>query len=159
MILMVVRRFILLSLLPLLVGCAPSEQRYCERMGTPPGSQEYGNCVRYYANQTSVYAADRNVCEMEADKVYPRALYDYGGFARVHGGYGPHGYYAGQTVSIEPDYTRNQMIDQLRMQIVGPCMSSVGWRDPYNWEAGKGAPVIKRAAPAVVPGQPLPWTR
>ena len=140
-------------------ACTPSEQQYCERMATPPGSSEYAKCVGYYFDQTGMYQADRNVCEFEADRTYPRSLYDYGRTARVRGGYGPHGYRSAQTIDIAPDHGRNAMIDQLRLQIVAPCMVSRGWRDPLNWEAGKGAPPLlskPRTAPA---GTALPWAR
>lgn len=142
-----------------LSACTPAEQQYCERMATPPASPEYAKCVRYYFDQTAYFNAERDACEFEADRSYPRSLYDHGRTAWVHGGYGPHGYYGGHTVDIAPDYAHNELIDQLRMQIIGPCMYSKGWRDPNNWEAGKG-PVPK--APRVKASQPsskLPWLR
>lgn len=153
-----IRHLIGATALLLLAGCASAEQKYCERMATPPGSAEYPKCVRYYFDQTAIYKADRNVCEIEADATYPRALYDYGRTARVYGGFGPYGMHSAQTVDISPDYARNQMVDQLRMRIVEPCMLSMGWRDAYNWEAGKGAPPKRKIQPAAEK-QSLPWLK
>lgn len=144
-----------IAALLLVAACTPAEQQYCERMATPPGNPEYPKCVQYFFDQTALYRADREICEFEADRVYPRALYDYGGTARVHGGFGPYGPYSARTIDIPPDYARNAMVDQLRAQIVGPCMASKGWRDPFNWEAGKGVPVTTRKPSAGA----LPWIR
>lgn len=142
----------------LLAACTPAEDRYCDRMGTPQGNAEYSKCVRYYFEQTAMYRADMNGCAIEADQVYPRSLYDYGRTVRMHGGYGPYGYYPGRTFDIEPDYTRNAMVDQLRMQITGPCMVAKGWRDPFNWESGRGTPP-KPVRSAPVMQAPLPWIK
>lgn len=144
-------------MLVLLAGCTPSEQEYCERMGVPLGSSQYPQCVQFYAHQKAIYSADRNICELEADKVYPRYLYEDGGVETVYVG-GPRGHITPHNVLVRPDHARNAMLDQLRRQVVEPCMASVGWRDPYNWEAGKITPVPQQGTRGM-PGQPLPWAR
>lgn len=133
-----------------LAACSPSEQEYCQRMGTPAGHPEHQKCLSYYFVQTAAFTADRDACEFEADKTYPHTLYDRGQTAWVHGGYGPYGtYYGGHTVHMSPDYQHNALVDSLRMRVIAPCMSARGWRDPRNWEAGRLAPGEKP--------QNLPW--
>ncbi len=147
----------LIAVLSLISACTPAEQQYCERYGTPAGSPEYAKCVSFFFNQTAAFNADRDVCEFEADRTYPRSLYDNGRTAWVSGGYGPYGYQGGQSISIEPDYAQNELVDNLRMQIVGPCMMSKGWRDPNSWEAGRGAPAKIVSKPTQ--NGKLPWLR
>lgn len=147
-----------IAMLLLLAGCTPGEQEYCERMGVPLGAPNYTQCVQFYASQKALYSADRNICELEADNVYPRYLYDDGGVETVYVG-GPHGQIVPHNVLVQPDHVRNAMLDQLRRQIVEPCMASRGWRDPYNWEAGKLTPAPARSMKPVAPHQPLPWGR
>jgi hypothetical protein len=154
---MYLRVTVMLLALTLVSACTPAEQKYCERYGTSAGSAEYAKCVNYFFNQTAVFNTDRDACEFDADRTYPRSLYDNGRTAWVHGGYGPYGYQGGQSISIEPNYAQNDLVDNLRMQIIAPCMMSKGWRDPNSWEAGRGAPPKMVSKP--IQNDKLPWLR
>ncbi len=150
---------LLVVLTAVLSACTPAEQEYCARMGVPSGSPEHSKCIQYYFDQTAIYRAERNQCEWDADQTYPRTLYDRGRTAYMRGGYGPYGYHGGHSVYIQPDYAHNAMVDQLRMRVIAPCMYSKGWRNPTNWEAGKGPVQAPKHPNRPIPSQPLPWAR
>lgn len=151
------RKLTAIAMLGLLAACTPAEEQYCARMGTPPGSAEYGKCVGYFFQQTAYFRSDSDFCAMQADQVYPSALYDSGGYERVHGGYYGGQYHSAYTVSVPPDYYHNQMVDQLRMRVIAPCMADRGWLSPVTWEAGRA--VARPNGPAPVSSQSLPWRK
>ena len=128
----------MLGLIALGLGaCTPADEQYCQSYGVG-GTPEFGKCLDYYHQQQAVFGAARADCDLQADATYPRSLYDNGGYVPVMGGpwggpFGPPGGYA----FVEPDYRRNAQIDQLRLRIVGPCMSAKGWNSPVSWQAGR----------------------
>jgi hypothetical protein len=143
----------------LLAGCTSSQVEYCRGFGVE-GTTEYGNCLSYYDQQSTLFSADRRVCELEADLTYPPSLYDYGGYGHSVGGFSYGGrYYGGSAIRIEPDFRRNAEIDRLRMRIIEPCMQAQGWKSGKSWQAGRQAvkpqkQPRKRTAP---PAEILPW--
>lgn len=145
----------------MLAGCGvPDNEEYCRSFGVE-GTPEFTKCLSYYSQQTAIFGADQSVCEMKADETYPPTLYDHGGYAHTMGGFGPHGeYYAGQTITIDPDWRKNQEVDRLRTRIVAPCMQSKGWNSSNDWKAGRhavtAAPQPARPA-ATTPAPKLPW--
>lgn len=147
------RSFAVVPLLLLLVACTPPEQDYCQRIGVVPGSVEYGNCTRYFFEQSALFNTDASYCAIQADQVYPRSLYDTWRHERVHGGYHGRHWHSGYTVTVPPDYRHNQLVDNLRMQIVAPCMRERGWVSPLTWEAGRAIAAKRGAA------TPLPWRK
>lgn len=143
----------------LLTSCTPAEQQYCENYAVSKESQEYSKCVAYYFAQTRQFNADRSQCEYEADKIYPSTLYDNGRTAYIHGGFYGGNPYGGGSVFIEPDYSHNALVSNLRDQIIRPCMSSHGWVSADDWQAGRvqspGHPIHKNRS--ANQSQTLPW--
>jgi hypothetical protein len=156
------KRLLVLPLL-LLAHCASPEQTYCDGFGLGTENPEYQKCLSYYFQQEAAFRADRQVCEFEADKTYPRTLYDNGRWERVHGGfgYGHYGYGGGATVFVEPDYYHNREVDGLRMRIIEPCMQARGWNSGASWQAGRrtGSAPKSAAKPAPQPIGQLPWLK
>lgn len=162
--------FAVLPLSLLLVGCTPADKEYCNSFG-PIGTVEYSKCLGYYHEQEAIFGNDRAACDLEADAIYPRTLYDNGRYqpvfygARGFGGWpGSYGYGGVSNVYIEPDYAHNVQVDQLRLRLVGPCMDAKGWNSPLTWQAGRHAvtPVKKprkttAAKPAGSSLNVLPW--
>lgn len=142
-----------------LAGCAsPADVQYCSSFGYPQGHPEYVRCMAYFHEQQAAFNADRQVCEMQADGTYPPSLYDYGHWEHLHGGYGPYGWYGGQTVRVSPDYAHNAQVDALRMRIIQPCMQTHGWVSGDTWQAGR---MVKSPRPDAAPGSrgTLPWLK
>ena len=146
-----------LLLVGLVTGCTPSDVQYCRDFGVE-GTSEYGKCINHYHTQESAFMADRASCDADADMTYPPSLYDYGGYARTHGGigYGGH-WYGGQTIHIDPDWRRNREIDRLRMRIIEPCMQAKGWVSGRSWQAGRQAVRPQKRKPASA--EKLPWLK
>lgn len=146
-----------------LAGCsAQGDVLYCRNLGVE-GTAEQGNCMAYYHQQEAVFATDRDVCMVEADKIYPPSLYDFGGYAytSMGTGWGGHhgGFYGGHTIHIDPDFRRNAELDRLRMNIIEPCMQSRGWVSGRTWQAGRQPPLKPRSKPAKIESEALPWLR
>lgn len=149
-------RMISAGLLLMLASCAaPADEQYCGSFGFPKRHPEYVKCMGYFHEQQVLFDADRRVCEFEADGTYPPTLYDYGHWEHIHGGYGPHGWYGGQTVRVSPDYARNAQVDSLRMRIIQPCMQQHGWVSGSSWQAGR-MPVKTDRTPRAGSAS-LPW--
>lgn len=149
------RMIALLGLVTLLAACTPADQEYCNGFGVN-GTAEYAKCMSYYHQQEAAFNADRAVCDTQADQTYPRSLYDYGRYQPTfYGGRGfgawPYGYGGMSTMYVEPDYYRNQQVDQLRMRIVQPCMEARGWNSGESWQAGRRTVVKKKAPKAMAP--------
>jgi len=152
------KRLFLFGLL-LLSSCgSPPNIAYCERLGVLPGDKEYDNCLNYFQIQDSAFNADYDACSIEADKTYPRTLYDTGRTAWAGGTYWAGRYIPGGSVYIEPDETHNAELDNLRQRIITPCMRSRGWKSGSDWEAGRTAPLGKMPHAIVAP-TPLPWLK
>jgi hypothetical protein len=168
----------LLGLFALAACQTPADTAYCEKFSVSPEHPEYGQCLRYFQGQQAAFNADKSICDIQADKTYPRDLYDTGrqgyisggfgsGFGGHFGGYRGSGFgLGGGTVYSPPDRHKNALIDQLRLKIIAPCMQSRGWNDPLNWERGRHSrpsfrhhkPTPKRSA---IPKQTgtLPWLK
>ena len=158
---------LLIPALFILAGCAsqPSESDYCRSVGVDPGHPEYANCTAYYFQQEAAFAADRAVCDRQADATYPKTLYSrptsfpvrsYG--PRFGFGAGPFGYSHGgfahtEMVHVGADYQQIAEVDRLRMSIIQPCMQTRGWQSGATWQAGR---IVSARA---VPITPLPWRK
>ena len=144
------------AVLALLTQCSvPEDIAYCDRLGVDPEHAEYENCLIYFEKQFGIYSRDLSECEIEADKTYPRTLYDNGRPVYT-GGFGWGGYGRYQTGGfgwVGPDAKHNNHVDALRNRIIEPCMQKKGWKDPHDWEAGRR----KGKAPRLKPKTPLPW--
>jgi len=152
-------------LLLALSACTAQDVLYCRNQGVE-GTSEHSKCMHYYQQQEALFSADRSVCSVDANEVYPAHLYDYGGYARttLGTGWGGHhgGFYGGQSIRIEPDYRRNNELDRLRMRKIEPCMQQRGWVSGSNWQAGRQAVRPKkqqRTRSKPQPVESLPWAR
>lgn len=145
---------------PVLSACTPADELYCNRL-EQPGSPGWQQCLGYYHAQKAAFQQDYDFCRIEADRVYPPYLYDYGGYARtpIYGGWGwpHHRYYGGATIYVEPDYQRNAELTALRERIIEPCMQSRGWNSGSDWMAGRHAVAPARRARSAPNGERLPW--
>lgn len=145
----------------LLAACTPADVQYCRDYGVE-GTSEYGKCLDHFHAQQAAFEADREGCDLEADMTYPPSLYDYGGYARTHGGIGYDGHwYGGQTIHIDPDWRKNREIDRLRMRIIEPCMQAKGWVSGRSWQAGRQVvrPQKRPRKRSVPPAEKLPWLK
>jgi hypothetical protein len=154
------RSMMVVGLLLLAVAaCAPADEQYCQSFGVA-GTPEFGKCMSYYHTQDEAFAADRFVCEQQADVTYPPTLYDHGHYEQVMGGFNHGVLYGGETVLVEPNYQRNAEVDLLRMRIIEPCMKARGWNSGSTWQAGRhavsAAKPVKFSASAPT-SQGLPW--
>jgi hypothetical protein len=138
-----------------LTSCTPGDIQYCDGYGVA-GTPEFGKCIDYYHQQEAAFKADRDLCNLEADNVYPVSLYDYGHDVPIMTGFaGPHGtWYGGGVEHIPPDYMHNRQVDDLRMRVIAPCMQARGWNSASDWQAGRHA-VSKPPKP--LPPPKLPW--
>jgi hypothetical protein len=154
------KRLYIFTLL-ILSGCqSPEDVAYCKRLGITPNHSEYANCMQYFHTQNNAFQADYAVCSAEADKTYPRSLYDEGDTVWSHGGYWGDNYSPGELITIEPDAEHNAEVDNLRQRIIRPCMQSRGWKSGTNWEAGRMKPMSRSAMPKNSPAaKPLPWLK
>lgn len=152
------KRIFYIAFCMLVASCtSPADIAYCERLGVNPEHPEYTNCLNYYEAQHGAYSGDYAECSIEADKTYPKTLYDRGHTVYTGGfGFGGYGRYnVGGTGWIPPDAGHNAHVDALRNRIIEPCMREKGWRDPQNWEAGRGKPAAKKQPSTT----PLPWAK
>jgi hypothetical protein len=147
---------LMLPLLGALAACTPADEQYCQAYGVG-GTPEFGKCLAYYHAQENAFAADRGVCELQADATYPRLLYDRGSWQPILiGGGGRGGYLSTEYVRVEPDMRHNAEVDQLRMRIIAPCMDDAGWNAANSWQAGRHA-VTRRKPASMLPAPKLPW--
>lgn len=153
-------RVILLSVI-LLLGLAacssePPQAEYCGRMGIIPSNPEYGNCTAYFHKMNNWFESDFAQCRIEADRLYPDALYDNGdiSYGRV---WGPRGGWDTVEIRTNPDYRKNRLLESLRMNVINPCMQKKGWVSGESWEFGraKGTPDMPRGRLK----QNLPWLK
>lgn len=161
------RIFIPIFALWLLSACMmqPRDIAYCEQLGVTPEHPEYPVCLDYFNAQQTVFDRDREACEAEADKTYPRALYDNWRYDYLHGSFGIDRFggglgtfYGARSVAIPPDYQKNALVDTLRNRIIVPCMQARGWKNADNWQDGQ----IQNVKPSQAPERqhaPLPWLK
>ena len=130
------RIFLSLLAITALSACTPSDIEYCNRMGTPEGSPEFGNCMQHFHKMNGMFDRDRQMCEGRARQTYPDYLYDEGKEVETvfkdENGKKHRG-----TTRIPPDYAKNEGIDDMRNGIIVPCMMEKGWNSPDDWEAGR----------------------
>lgn len=160
-------KHLLISALLVVAGCAsqPTESDYCRSLGVDSGHPEYANCTGYYFQQEAAFAADRAVCDQQAEATYPKSLYSrptsfpvrsYGprfGFGAGPFGYSHGGFSRTEMVHVGADYQQIAEVDRLRMSIIQPCMQKRGWQSGATWQAGRIAPV------KAVTTKPLPWRK
>lgn len=158
------RKLVLLSLLCMATACAgPSENNYCAGYGISPGHPEYPKCSQYYFEQDALFRADRAVCDLKADELYPMSLYSRSSYyprSGLYTGFGGWGGHHGSWVGLhqsfgggyDDDYGQHAEVDRLRMNIIEPCMQQHGWNSGTTWMAGRHS--VSRVK---TKAKPLPW--
>ncbi len=123
----------------LLAGCSFSGERtYCDKFNLPANGSEYAACRAYYAKMEAWFGSDLNTCRAKASLSYPDYMYDharYGSMETID----HFGAIRNSNILIEPDYTRNQSLDNERRRIIAPCMLQQGWNSPDTWQAGRAS--------------------
>ncbi len=127
----------------LFTACTPADADYCRSYGVDPGNPEYTKCIQHFHKQEAWFSSDYSACALQADRLYPRTLYDNWDTAYVHRVDPRSGFVDVDTVSIPPDAYHNAQVDDLRLQIIAPCMDRVGWNSPDSWQTGRHP--VKRA--------------
>lgn len=122
-------------LLLLVAACTPGDVQYCQNKGLTPQTAQWADCFSYYHRNKEAFEIDRGMCMREARQVYPSSLYDRG-YPRTY--IVPDRYGRGHIRRFydEPDYYRNQELDELTYGLLDRCMRQKGWRSADTWEAG-----------------------
>ena len=123
------------AFLLMLAGCASNGvSEFCKGYGLEPGSAEFPNCRSYYHQMEAAFSNNLHACEYAADAVYPKAL--YAPYANI----GVQHCTANACIDTSNDYEvirQRQLVQQLRNQIIEPCMLDKGWNSSHTWQAGR----------------------
>lgn len=118
-------------------ACAtPGDESYCKQFRIAEGSAEYANCKAYYTKMNGWFSLDRNTCTQKAAQSIPDYMYDHARYGETQT-IDRFGMIRSANIVIEPDYRRNQSLDEEREKIIAPCMAAKGWKSSLSWQAGR----------------------
>jgi hypothetical protein len=131
------KKLLAIGIFMLIGGCAgPRDEAYCDSFRLPKNGAEYAACKAYYARMDKWFSGDLNACENTAILAVPEYMYDHARYGEAQS-IDRFGNLRSTSIVIEPDYARNQSLDEARERIIAPCMRDKGWKNHTSWQAGR----------------------
>ena len=129
---------IILPLILMLAACSGQRDKtYCDSFHLASGSADYAQCLSYFTKMEQWFARDAAECHSHAVTAFPDYMYDHARYAQTLG-FDRYGYTRTRDMLVEPDYQRNQSLDNERRKIEQPCMLNRSWLSATDWQAGRG---------------------